>query len=411
MAGSNSLSPRSASHLLHTDITPPWPGVPYALACPQGTPQASCDLLSRNASSSWLTANGRGCFEPERDTAEVLNSLLLGCHARPCIYVDIGCNLGAFAAQAAALGARDVLCYELAPHYVEAIETTRELNHFGQDGQGFVVRRAAVVPGVAQGSREFGGAYNPCLIVPPREHRWRSPEISIHSILRQATRTPRRSSISGASPHMVRTPPSPSPLIPVTLLKIDIDSNEGALLGVVVRMLERREVGVESILIELGDNKGATAWGRGRPPGDPQHDGRNSSRYPRGGNVADLYKLQHGLGYDLYRLNIAVGREIFDWRGHDVNTRKVAQAEGVEALFGVRSMRKLERVLPSLPLDSYPSLLSWGVSFLATRVRLAEPATHHTWDLRPDHSGLGSLESLNRGNPAVVATRRRGGFW
>ena len=166
------------------------------------------------------------------------------------------------------------------------------------------------------------------------------------------------------------------------------------------------QMGIESILIDLGDNTGPTAWGRERPPNDPRHDGRNSSIHPRGGHVADLYKLHHSLGYDLYRLNSVVGRQIYDWRGHDLNRRKVEEVEGVESLYGVRSIRKLERVLPSLPLAAYTKLVPWGVSFLATRVRLAEPATHHTWDLLPQHSGIGSLESLNRDNPAVPPRSR-----
>ena len=72
-------------------ISPPWPGVLFRLACPHGVSQAACNLLSKRNSSAWVFA---GCFEPELDTAQVLNSFLLGCHSRPCSYVDIGCNSG-----------------------------------------------------------------------------------------------------------------------------------------------------------------------------------------------------------------------------------------------------------------------------------------------------------------------------
>ena len=134
--------------------------------------------------------------------------------------------------------------------------------------------------------------------------------------------------------------------------------------------------------------------------------------------MADLWRLQHELGYDLYRLNIHVGQEIYDWRGRDINGKKLAQPKGLEGRYGVRSMRKLDRVLPSLPRRGYAPLVTWGTSFLATRVQLAEPATHHTVDLRwasdiEARSGGGKglagaavgLAALNRGNPAMRGIR------
>lgn len=367
----------------HTTISPRWPGVAYQLACPRGTPQTACELLSRRNSSAWLHAN---CFEPEADTAEVLNSFLLGCHSRACSYVDIGCNLGIFAAQAAALGVSSVACYEPTPLYAQAIERTRKLNGFAEAQ--LRVHNVAVVPGVASSTpRAFSGAYNPCGVVTPPSTGsggawapWTSHERSMASVLDEA-----KAAAGGA---------------PLTLLKLDIDANEGALLHKVVNAIAAGRVGVETIVVELGDNKGPSAWERGRPRSHPRLVGRNSSRHPRGGDVADLWRLQHELGYTLYRLNIVVGREIYDWRGHDVTRRKAAIPNGLEVLYGVRAMRRLERVLPSLPLDDYVPLLSWGVSFLATRVQLAEPATHHIFDLQ---QGLvdGGLAALNHGNPAV----------
>eukprot|EP00966_Prymnesium_polylepis_P040770 946140-Prymnesium_polylepis.1 len=77
-----------------TTIVPPWPSPPYTLACPAGTPQATCDLLGPTDPS---------CFEPEWDTAEIITAILLG-HPG-ALYVDTGCNIGAFALQAYSLGA------------------------------------------------------------------------------------------------------------------------------------------------------------------------------------------------------------------------------------------------------------------------------------------------------------------
>ena len=240
----------ATSHTTHTTITPPWPGVPYTLACPEGTPQASCDLLSRNT-SAWLEAD---CFEPEHETAEVLNSLLLGCHAQPCTYVDIGCNIGAFAAQAAALGVANIVCCKPTPSYSKAVETTRELNRY--DARNFAVRQVAVVPGAAHGSREFSGTYNPCGIVPAHrqssEHHkcehsrghgcfW-APETPIRTVLHQAIRMASSRGGTSSAP-------------PVTLLKIDIDANEGSLLSAGVRLIERKEVSSDILCLRAGTTR------------------------------------------------------------------------------------------------------------------------------------------------------------
>ena len=64
------------------------------------------------------------CFEPEQDTFEVLSSLLL--HCDNCTYVDIGCNIGLFAAYAARLGA-SVKCFEPSAGDVEALPTTHRV--------------------------------------------------------------------------------------------------------------------------------------------------------------------------------------------------------------------------------------------------------------------------------------------
>ena len=83
----------------------PWPAPPFALACPDS--KAKCAALSE------LSAADR-CNEPETETAEVLSSMLLGCDARPCTYLDVGCNLGFFAGLAEAHGAT-AECFEPYP--------------------------------------------------------------------------------------------------------------------------------------------------------------------------------------------------------------------------------------------------------------------------------------------------------
>ena len=84
-------------------IDPPWPAPPFSLACPRLTPLAQCEHLASDSAEG-----GRaGCSEPEAESAEVLTSLLMGCersahepnNTSPCLYIDIGCNLGYFAAQ------------------------------------------------------------------------------------------------------------------------------------------------------------------------------------------------------------------------------------------------------------------------------------------------------------------------
>ena len=356
--------------LVNTTIFTPWPAQPFKLACPNGTTQENCDRLSKaHPSYSWLR---RGCFEPEPDTAEVLTSFLLGCREKACSYVDIGCNIGYFAAQAVKLGVRDVDCYEPTTAYTNAIQRTRELNNMSPDR--FRVHNAAVAVSGSHEPMRISRPYVPCNMVSEDKVGVSIvPVVPMRKLLRDAAQ-------------------------PITLLKIDIDYNEGALLHAVVRGIHLGEVAVDTIVIEMGDSSGPTAWQQ--PRGE-----HNLSSHPRHGDVADIYKLQHVHGYDVYRLNIHVGREVYNWQGHDLNTLKVPQIPGVEALHGIRSMRKLERVLPSMPLKDYPSLFCWGASFLITRVQLAEPAVHHHIDL--DHSGI-SLLSINRGNPAIPSAETAG---
>jgi hypothetical protein len=288
-----------------------------------------------------------------------------------------------YAAQAAALGVRRVDCYEPTAAFTTAIERTRALNHFSD---GFRVHNKAVVASDAPvSSVHMPFAYNPCRIS-KRIEPATIPAVPFSEVLRAAAQ-------------------------PITLLKIDIDSIDGVLLHEVVRAIRKGELAVETMVIELGGFSGAgnldswqlhaTAKKTRRPLRLVAN--RSGLLRPRGGHVRDLYELQHSLGYELYRVNIHVGREIFDWRGRNVNKQMTPELPGVETHFSVRTMRKLERVLPSMPLADYATLVTWGASFLITRVQLAEAARHHVFDNSRAGLGEGSagLSRLNRGNPVI----------
>ena len=383
------------------ELRPPWPARPYRLACPALTPQAVCDRLSDlNATIS------SDCSEPERETQEVLSSLLLGCdkgavEAR-CLYVDVGCNIGYFASQAAALGA-DVACYEPTPFFCDAARHTIALNGF----RGFHVEQAAIVSRAWPGGTELtfrraipagrGPPFMPCDVglrdLQLRHETWTAPQVELRRIL-----AGRR----------------------VTLLKIDIDANEGELLHETVRMLASGETAVRSMLIELGSQPAPfeacavprnarkaicqasnNASGGGSGMGGAYQ--RRPVRHPRGGDVHDLYRLVHDLGYCIWRVNIHVNREMLNGRGENVNEHMSPQHPSFEPYFHVRAMRKVERLRPSTPREHYASLLGLGQSLLITRERLEEPlVTHHAVDL--EYAGIGgrsrhgALAALNRAN-------------
>ena len=245
-----------------------WPSPEVRLSCPD-TPEQCATLVTSQ------------CHEPESETSEIISSFLVGC-SKECLYLDIGCNLGYFASQAAALGAR-AECFEPYPVFAQAANATATLNGFGGRMK---VRHAAVTvfPGLPPLS--FTSTYHACDIA--RDPRimaergfnprvWSAPTVTIQSLLHQRT---------------------------IDFLKIDIDSIEGALLHVATMMIAAGNTTIKTMLIELGDGSG--------------------SKTPRGGHVDDLWKLGHELGYDIYRVNIAVNREIYDWSGVDVNTKPSA---------------------------------------------------------------------------------------
>lgn len=142
----------------HVEINPRWPGKPYKLVCPNGTNQAECQQLARQSPMSLET-----CFEPESDTENTLNSFLLHCGdvRSNCLYIDIGCNIGYFAMQAAALGA-NVECFEPTTVFSQAIEESVKLNEFRMSQVKVV--NAAVMPKDSEDGKglSFSKAYTPC---------------------------------------------------------------------------------------------------------------------------------------------------------------------------------------------------------------------------------------------------------
>lgn len=306
------------------------------------------------------------CEEPELETEEVLSSFLTGC-TNNCLYVDIGCNLGVFAAQASALGA-SVECYEPTPFLAACSNETARINSFSDTK----VFNAAVVPTEVNLDEKltFNTAFLPCGIgvknmsAAKKEGGWAVPKIPLRRILHGKN---------------------------VTLLKVDVDSIEGALLHTALEMMVNRTTHIDTIVVELGD-------------------GVNHGGGPRFGKFADLPRLQR-LGYDIYRLNQHVSNgESFDWRGEDLNaimrnnwTRDASLNPPYTRLYSVRRMRKLELMPTNLATGQLRDMVGWGQSFLITRVQLAEVARKWGHNARAHGPGGGRVRAmyhmLNKGSP------------
>jgi len=358
------------SHLPLTLMRFGWPALPFYQACPDGDGVLCSGLLSGPTPRKMAD-------QPEAETREVLTSFLLdiamsggkSCCGDGCLYLDIGCNVGFFASIAASYGAR-VECYEPAPFFVEAMRETVRINgwnvpqsrcgepplplvqvfhnaivHTEENMQErLVFHGAAYMAGIGQ---RAGKALK----------TWKIPKRSIRQLLESRS---------------------------VKLLKIDIDSFEGGLLHTAVMMLENRTTKIETMVVELGST---------------------NFEHPRGGDVLDLWKLQQQLGYDIYRVNVHVNQEIWNWRGVDLNPSKSSPQEGYTPMFGVRFMRKLEYLEPHADgrravwakLFASPSpYVNRGWSFLITRVRLAERAGHNKMDTRK----IQSFPDLNADFPS-----------
>lgn len=346
---------------VHVDMR--WPAPPFTLACPDT--QEKCDAL---------TAQHTACPEPETETAEVLTSLLLGCDGS-CLYVDVGCNLGYFAGLATKLGAESI-CVDAYPLWSESARRTARKNGPGFKRRMHVYHNAVIAEDDGPKSLDFLWAYHACGIAGESKPtqlangeylQWSTPTIPIRNLLEGKN---------------------------VKLLKLDIDSIEGALLHRALDMLETNLTKIESILIELGDfPPAATFTAEGQP---------NWAPHPRSGHAEDLWRLQQ-MGYDVYRLNIHTNQELYDWRGVDVNSKPSTAPhlrDHFESLYGIRSMRKLDKLKRHADPSSYPGLIDAGHSFLITKVRLAEPVKHMDLDIK----WTTTSHELNDGNPAIEQT-------
>lgn len=316
------------------NISLPWPAPQFTLACP--------DTAARCAALTDAT-----CAEPETQTAEALSSLLLHCSFK-CLYIDVGCNLGYFAGLAAVHGAT-AECFEAYPPWVASAKRTALRNGFLMD----VKHRAVISSDSGSKALAFDKLpYAPCGIGgKSASTRYQAPTVRLRTILSGRT---------------------------VTLLKLDIDSNEGTLLHEATEMILRNETRISSILVELGSFNARHAADAADVP--------NWSEHPRGGDVRDLWRLQQR-GYDVYRLNVHTNQEIYDWRGADVNRspkRGLAkhQREHYEPMHGLRSMRKVEKLRRAADPSAYAGLVDYSQSFLITRIDLAQPAKHHDLDLQ-----------------------------
>eukprot|EP00747_Dinoflagellata_sp_TGD_P129688 gnl/TRDRNA2_/TRDRNA2_174721_c0_seq1.p1 gnl/TRDRNA2_/TRDRNA2_174721_c0~~gnl/TRDRNA2_/TRDRNA2_174721_c0_seq1.p1 ORF type:complete len:403 (+),score=22.88 gnl/TRDRNA2_/TRDRNA2_174721_c0_seq1:61-1209(+) len=341
-------------HAVHNTVTiiPSWPGKAYELACVAGVSKEQCQVLG---------GKQHGCYEPERETEEMINSFLHDCPG--CLFVEIGCNLGHFSAQAAKLGA-NVDCYEPTPEYVEAMKVTRRLNN--AEGRWNIHNVAVLADDKPETMKMGKKTYRPCDLPLFRPYPWTVSTMSIRRILEGRH---------------------------VQLLNIDIDSIDGALMNTVVKMIASNETQIDTIAVEAGDTNGPKTWDA------LKHPIRDSSDSPRHGHLTDYLDLQHKYGYDVYRVNIATGREIFDWTGANINKHMVPAEPSVLPMFSIRHFRKLEKVIASASLEDYRKLFRWGNSFIFTKVQLAQFTTHHGFDLQM--AGLGEDQfALNSGNPA-----------
>ena len=316
------------------------------------------------------------CFEPEVETMEIMVSFLHGDGCQNCSYVDVGCNMGVFAAYAAAEGAR-VQCFEPSAFYTESLrQTAWHYPHFAFHAAAVFGNRTAPYE-ITEAFLPDGRGYRPCGIgreVPTRP----VPRVDLARILRSERH--------------------------VDFLKIDIDSIDGLLLGTATDLLEAGEVSITTMLVELGCFHPRLQQGGG-PCKWAWQGGDHSQRRPRGGDVHDLWRLQQ-MGYDVYRVNIHTNHEVYDWRGVDLNTRATpSNSSHYRSLHFIRAMKTLELLLPHSNSNRYGELIRRGQSVLITRVPLARVRQAQPFDvelaLGMPYQSRGTQLALNRGNPAL----------
>ena len=344
---------RSDAAIQHLRVQPVWPGSPFDIFCPDSP--SRCALLNDTAA-----AVRADCFEPETETMEILVSFLHGRPKGSSTYVDVGCNMGLFAAYAASEGAR-VDCYEPAPSFRASLAQTA--SHYGADA--FTFHEAAVVgdsrqeqpPGSSSSMSSsvpssHGGRYVPFV---PDNNGYRPCGVGRAGAPRPVPRVPLSRALAGRH---------------VSFLKVDIDSEDGALLHVATNLIESGRASIETILVELGCFHPRLQ--RGGPCKWAWQGGDVDQPHPRSGDVRDLWRLQR-LGYDVYRVNIHTNHEIFDWKGEDVNRRATPRnASSYVPMRFVRAIKALELLRPHAGPELYGQLVRRSQSFLITRERLAQ---------------------------------------
>jgi len=307
---------------IHTvAITPPWPAKSFNISCPDTLQK--CKYFQTEV-----------CFEPEVDTFEVLTSLLMNCDTS-CHYVDIGCNMGIFAQHALHLGA-SVTCIEPQSVYKSVLsEASQKYSRFHFDFAAISLHRDT-------STRHFKG-YRPCGIG-HGDPIIAAPFLELSKVIENKY---------------------------ITLLKIDIDAFEGAILSQVLQYIQNNKTKIDSIVVELGDGKYVTK-------------GPQQKLNQRGGNMHDLWYFQN-MSYDVYRLNIHVMNEIFDKYGNNVNKRIVPLTSDYHPVHFLRNIRRAEILKRHDSYQKYDKIANWAQSFLITKVNLLQHLPHHSIDITAAH--------------------------
>ncbi|KAJ3132676.1 hypothetical protein HDU90_006728 [Geranomyces variabilis] len=315
------------------------PSIPIVLESESGTcnyfevkgfPRPNvCDLLSTKQH-----------YEPDPHVREILSSLLWDCHFRKCYAIDVGANVGYFAAWMASLGAE-----------VTAIEPQVVLHQA-------LVRTAAVnclnvnaLNGYATSDDTKRGT-----TMPSRTGGWRMK----------------------GPPSDEDTTPVPLPMIPVydhmksrhvTLLKIDTDAVDGEMLDAALRGIESKEVTIESIVCEFT------------------------------GGTPDHLRRFHVAGYEIYKLNVHDDRRHFDDHGNDVisHFQDIKLEPFLEEFKFLRNIKLLYHLKVKGDMEVYkifttprkPFEGNGGTTqFLITKLDLTEPTRIHSMHVaRPEGVG------------------------
>ncbi|CAG9461017.1 unnamed protein product [Pedinophyceae sp. YPF-701] len=241
-------------------------------------------------------AHGRD-FEPEWHVREALASLLLQCQdpERHCRALDIGANIGYMSAFMASLST-EVVALEMQSDLANLLQETARMNCW-QDRFTVLNGLVALDPAMDGQMQEVDSKWGWRPYGGHRPDSWHVPFILLDNI------------VDGKS---------------WDLIKMDIDSFEGAILVRLEEMLSAGRIEVRSILVELNPMQAEDAAAADRA----------------------LYRLQQVHGYDVYRLNMHLDQRFINQKGWDVYAHY--QDVGVdqriwEEMFSVRLMRYLQR--------------------------------------------------------------------